>query len=96
MNTITVTIEGQEPRQIPEGTEVGALLAQPRSDDGLPYLAALVNNDLASLSYPLTVNSTVRFLTMADEHGWGVYRRSLCFLLAKAVRDAYPAAAFSV
>ncbi|MBN2301264.1 MAG: AAA family ATPase [Lentisphaerae bacterium] len=61
-----------------------------------PYIAALVNNDLVSMSYPLTVDSTVEFLTMADSHGWRVYRRSLCFLLAKVVAELFPKAGFSV
>jgi uridine kinase len=33
---------------------------------------------------------------MADSHGWRIYRRSLCFLLGKAVKDLYPDAIFSV
>jgi len=65
-------------------------------DAGLPYLAALANNDLVSLTYPLTVNSTVVPITAASAHGWRVYRRSLCFLLAKAVRDVYANADFSI
>lgn len=63
---------------------------------GLPYIAALVNNDLVSLSYPLSVNATVCYLTMADPHGWRVYRRSLSFMLAKAVHELYPSARFCV
>lgn len=76
-------------------TVVGAL-APPPEDPRLPFIAALVNNDLSSLSYPLTVNGSVRFLTMTDPHGWRVYRRSLCFLLAKAVNDAAPEGVFAV
>jgi len=95
VNTIIVEHDGKR-EEIPEGTEVRALLPGPLSPDGLPYLAALLNNDVSSLSYPLTVNCEVKFLTMRDPHGWRVYRRSLCFLLAKAVRDLYPTANFSV
>jgi uridine kinase len=79
-----------------EGTPVGALCPAEASADGLPPIAALVNNDVSSLSYPLTVRSEVQFLTLASSDGWRVYRRSLCFLLAKAVRDLFPKAEFRV
>ena len=95
MSAITVRIGDLPPATHPAGTIVGRL-APPVPDGGLPYLAALVNNDLASLSYPLAINCRVRFLSMADRHGWRVYRRSLCFLLAKAVGLVCPEAVFSV
>ena len=75
---------------------MGALADHVPAPAGLPYLCACVNNDVSSLSYPLSVNSEVRFLTMADPHGWRIYRKSLCFLLAKAIRDTFPDAVFSV
>jgi uridine kinase len=92
---LRVTFEDGRSIQCRLGETVGAL-APPPADPQLPFLAALVNNDLVSLTYPLTVHSTVRFLTLEDPHGWRVYRRSLCFLLAMAMRDADPAAEFSV
>ncbi|MCX7591792.1 MAG: hypothetical protein N2255_09205, partial [Kiritimatiellae bacterium] len=55
-----------------------------------------MNNDVSSLSYPLTVNCEVRFLTMGDPHGWRIYCRSLCFILAKVVKQLYPKAQFAV
>jgi uridine kinase len=96
MNAITVRLEDGRQVECSMDTEVRALAASAVDENGLPYLAALVNNDVASLTYPLTVNCQVRFLTIADPHGWRVYRRSLCFLLAKAVRDVYPGADFTV
>ncbi len=92
---ISVAIEGGESAVLPCDTPVGALAPAPAAS-GLPWIAALVNNDLVSLSYPLSVNSHVRFLNASDAHGWRVYRRSLCFLLGMAVRDAAPDADFSV
>ena len=96
MSTIRVTLDDGKATSRPAGTTVSSLAKSLISGDGLPYVAALVNNDVCSLSYPLGVNSQVRFLTAADPHGWRVYRRSLCFLLAKAVRDLYPLANFAV
>jgi len=90
MSTVRVNLKDGRRLECQEGTEVGSLLSKPVSKTGLPFIAALVNNDVSSLSYPLTVNSEVEFLTMSDAHGWRVYRRSLSFLLAKAVHDLFP------
>jgi uridine kinase len=94
MQEITVTLEDGRQHRCPVGTVVGSLA--PTQDSGLPFLAVLVNNDVASLSYPLSINCHVRFLTLDDPHGWRVYRRSLCYVLAMAVRDLFPEAAFAV
>ena len=78
------------------GVTVSDVIPSMNDASGLPYLAALANNDLVSLTYPLTVNSTVRPITAATPHGWRVYRRSISFLLSKAVRDVYAGAEFSI
>lgn len=62
----------------------------------LPFLGALVNNELVTLAYTLDVDSSLRFLTMASPFGMQIYVRSLTFLLAKCVRDLFPRASFSV
>lgn len=77
-------------------TTVEELLPARTAENGLPYLAGLVNNDVCSLSFPLQINCEVRFLTLADPHGEAVYRKSLAFLLVKAVRDLYPECGFTV
>lgn len=96
-STVSVKI-GERRLECAEGTPVGALcpVAEAGAAGELPPIAALVNNDVSSLSYPLTVKSEVQFLTMASSDGWRVYRRSLCFLLAKAVHDLFPKAEFRV
>jgi uridine kinase len=96
MKAITVRFADGRQCECSAGTEVGDLAEGAVDDAGIPYIAALVNNDVSSLSYPLTVNCEVKFLNVAESHGWHVYRRSLCFLLAKAVRDVFPGADFSV
>jgi len=94
--TINVTFQNGKCSEYPVGTVVGSLIEGNAEPSGLPYIGAMVNNDLSSLSYPLSVNCEVKFLTMADPHGWRIYRNSLCFLLAKAIRDVFPSATFAV
>jgi len=96
MNKIAVTYEDGRVLELAEGTRVCDLPGIPAAPKELPYIAAVVNNDVASLSYPLTVNSRLRLLTMAEPHGWRIYRRSLCFLLAKTLHDVYPGACLRV
>jgi uridine kinase len=92
---LTIAINGSAPITVKEGTCVREI-ASACDNDGQPWIAALVNNDLVSLSYPLSVNGNVRFITAGSPHGWRVYRWSVCFLLAKAVRDIAPNARFTI
>jgi uridine kinase len=96
VNTITVKLEGGGSLTCPTGTEVGALLKTRTAPDGLPYIGALVNNDVSSLSYPLDVDCAVRFLTLRDPLAIHIYRNSLVFLLSKAAGDLLPRARFCV
>ena len=96
MSKINIKIENKDTTEFESGVPVSSLLTSKDKQRELPYIAAIVNNDLASLSYPLTVNSTVRFITMLDSNGWRVYRNSLSFLLAKAVKHLFPEATLSI
>lgn len=95
---ITITFDDGRTVGIPSNTTIEQLLAGEKApaEGGLEILGALVNNDVVSLTYPLEVDSSVKLLTLADPHGWHIYRRSASFLLAKAVRELYPAARFSI
>ncbi|HUK83998.1 MAG TPA: nucleoside kinase [Verrucomicrobiae bacterium] len=96
LNTITVTLDDGSQIRCAAGTPVRDILPQHRSSEGLEYLGALVNNDAVSLSYPVEVDSNVTLLTRGDPHGFQVYYRSMCFLLAKAVKEFFPDARFAV
>ena len=94
---ITVVMSDGKSLQCPPHTSVWELIGeQGMKSDGLPYLGALVNNDVVSLTYPLEVDCELELLTMENPHGWRVYRRSLAFVLAKAVNDVFPEARFSI
>lgn len=94
---ITITLESGQKIPCPTQTLAGELLHDPTDPaSGLPYLGALVNNELVTFGYTLDIDSTVRFVTMASPGGMQIYVRSLSFLLAKAVKDLHPGARFSV
>jgi len=96
MNKINITIKDMPASTCSIGTTVAELMPAKQDEQGRPYIAALVNNDLVSLTYPLAVNSKLTFITAASHHGWRIYRNSLCFLLGKAVNDIFPDADFAV
>ena len=93
MGKIKVTLldgaGGQSVREVDSGTPLGFFMPS-LAADGRPVIAALLNNDVVSLSAPIVVTSKVSPLTIDDAHGWRVYRWSLCFILAKAAHEACP------
>lgn len=94
---ITVILSDGQTVQCAPQTVVADLMSKAECKSSrLPYLGALVNNDVVSLTYPLEVDCQVELLTMEDPNGWRMYRRSLAFVLAKAVNDVYPEARFSI
>lgn len=90
MNQIQVSIENGQKVSYPVNTPASTLLKSPVNANGIPFIAALVNNNVASLSYPLKINCHVRFLTANDPQGMRVYRNSLAFLLTAAVSRFFP------
>ncbi len=94
---INATLPEGEVLTCPYQSTVGELLKRVvGTASELPVLGALVNNDVVSLTYPLEVDCEVIPLTLANPHGWRLYRRSLSFVLAKAVNELFPEAIFSI
>lgn len=96
MSNFTIKFENGKEVRLDKPVLAGDLLESPADKDGLGYIACLVNNEVCSLSYPLEVNSFVKFITMSSSLGMRVYRDSLAFLLAKAVSELFPKANFMV
>ncbi len=96
MNPIRITLEDGTSRRCQPHTPAGALLKKPYDAGGLPFIGARVNNDIVSLTYPLEVNSNVRFLTMTDSQGMRIYRDTLSFLLVKSAETLFPDGRFLI
>lgn len=94
---LKITLPGGAIRECAPHTPIREILAENlEADSGLPWLGALVNHDVCALSYPLTMNCELLPVSFRDRHGSRIYRRTLAFLLAKAVRTAFPEAHFAV
>jgi len=95
--SIHVQLKGGDSLSLPVYSTVRtALRGIKPSGIQLPYLGALVNNDVCSMNYPLRMNCEVVPLTFIDRHGSRIYRRTLAFLLAKAVTRCFPEASFAI
>ncbi|MDO4527862.1 MAG: nucleoside kinase [bacterium] len=87
-DVIHLDVVGDGLVEAPKGARLAAYV--PTEIDGLPVLAALMNYDVVPLDAPLLLDAKVKPLTLADEEGWRVYRRTLCFLLAKVLYEKFP------
>ena len=74
----------------PRGERVGEFLRLVQDDFGAPIVAAIVDNELHELTYPIEMESHVQPVTMDTADGARIYRRSLVFLLEMAFADLHP------
>jgi uridine kinase len=79
----------------PRHASVEAFLAI-LEDDQVPIVGAIINGELRELTYPIKMDSTVKPVTMAEEDGMRIYRRSLTFLLEAAFEELFPGAMLSI
>ncbi len=89
--TVEITFPSGERRRIPAGSRIEEVVTErdfPASDS--PLVAVLVNNDVASLTYRLDVNCSLKPIPLRSREGAVIYRRSLSFLLTKAARQLFP------
>jgi len=61
-----------------------------------PIVAALIDNQLRELTYPVEHDILVQPLGMDDRDGSRIYRRSLTFLLVVAASESFPEARLTV
>lgn len=73
----------------PRGTKVGEFLAQVKDDFNAPVVAAIINNQIHELTFPIKVESTCIPITMGGADGARIYRRSLVFLLEIAFAQCF-------
>ena len=83
--------------KVPMGTSLESLsdntfrkVYDEKSGTDIPVLAALVDNRLKELEFPVMMPHTIRFIGYNHPDGRRTYVRSLCFVLQHAARDMYP------
>ena len=80
----------------PRGNPVGEFLTILQGQVKNPIVGAIVNYQLRELTFPITVDSVVKPVTMNDADGMRFYRRSLTFLLDTAFHKLFPNAILTI
>jgi len=93
--TVQIHLPGGRVLEGERGLQLAAFLEQEDLETA-PIVGAIVNGELRELTYPLALESEVRPVTMAEEDGMRIYRRSLTFLLAAAFEALFPEARLDV
>lgn len=55
-----------------------------------PIMGAIVNGELRELTYTVEMDARIRLVTMADDDGSRIYRRSITFILEAAFEELFP------
>lgn len=80
----------------PRSTAVGEFFKKLPEWDNPLIVAAVVNGLLRELTYPISMDSEVKYVTVAEADGARIYRRSLTFLVEAAFQATYPDATLTI
>lgn len=90
MNHVTVTLPDGSRRTIPAGTTVRDLSADLPPRVAKSALAAVVDDKVVDLSYPLEHDASLRLVTPDSAEALDLYRHSAAHLMAAAVTNLFP------
>jgi len=90
--TVLVQFEDGRIFEAPVGTTLEWFVEAAYNDDPVPVVAALLNNKLFELTYPVTRDVEVIPVRISESDGFRIYRRSLTFLLVVASHQLFPQA----
>jgi threonyl-tRNA synthetase len=89
MNGISVTLPDGSRRRVPAGSTPADVAAEISPRLAKAALAAVVDERLVDLSYPLQRDASVRLVTAESPEALALYRHSTAHLLAAAVTNLY-------
>src|SRR5688500_14556549 len=90
MSDLTITLPDGSTRRVPAGTPVRDVAAGISPGLAKAALAAVVDERLVDLSYPLSADASVRIATSKSPEALPLYRHSTAHLLAAAVTNLFP------
>ncbi|HOY68329.1 MAG TPA: nucleoside kinase [Candidatus Ozemobacteraceae bacterium] len=86
---ITITLKDGTTLSVKKGTPLLEVAKTVSTPTHLPILCARVDNDIRSLDYSPTMDCRVEFIDYRTGAGQECYRRSITFVLARAVLELY-------
>src|SRR5689334_16384005 len=90
MNQVNITLPDGSSRTLPAGAPVRQVAEAISPGLAKAALAAVVNDKLVDLSYPLDRDAAVRIVTDRSPEALALYRHSTAHLLAAAVTNLFP------
>ena len=87
---VSVTFNNGETKNITEGTSLREVCKDYYYNCNSIIVAAKVDNAIKELNYQINKSCNIEFIDLTHEDGQRIYRRSLCFILIKAVNDIFP------
>lgn len=90
INLIKVTLPDGSEKEVVDGISLLELSKDCEGDYKSTIVAAKVDNDIKELSFHLYNNANIEFIDLTNDDGMRIYRRSLSFVLIKAVSDLFP------
>jgi len=76
--------------EVARGTRIEELVRDLKGKMGSQIVAAVVNNEIRELTFPIEQESDITTVDLSSDDGIRIYQRSLKFLLIKAVHDLFP------
>jgi uridine kinase len=95
-DTVQVHLPDGRVLQGPRGTNAAEFLRPILDTLPAPAVGAIINDELHELTYPITMESRLTPVTIADSDGVRIYRRSLTFLLETAFSRLFKNAALTI
>lgn len=93
---VKVSFSNTQSLEVKQGTTALELLAQSNSLPTASVVAVRINNRVCDLRTPVDQDSKLEFITMVEEEGMKVYRRSLVLLLMRAAYEVMPGCGVTV
>jgi threonyl-tRNA synthetase len=90
MSQVTITLPDGSSRAVSTGTPVREIASEISPRLAKAALAAVVNDRLVDLSFPLEQDASVRIVTAESPEALHLYRHSTAHLLAAAVTNLFP------
>ncbi|MBF0407106.1 MAG: nucleoside kinase [Candidatus Riflebacteria bacterium] len=87
--SIKLIVTGIGTREIHRGTTLLEVAKSFEDKSGLPFLCAKVDNDIRGLDFKPEMDCTVEFLDYRHKAAQECYRRSITFVIARAVLELY-------
>jgi uridine kinase len=88
--TVDLALQDGEKTSVERGLTAGEALTLCAFSNAENIVAVRLNNEIVSLTQRITVNSSLEPVYLDSLDGTALYRRTLCFLLAIAVRKLFP------